>query len=68
MDGGKESKFIKHISTIYVWKGAHGDEVNKALSKLFERSGEDLEAGVYGQLSFIPSKKSKARIKIKPET
>ncbi|GMH93336.1 hypothetical protein TL16_g12601 [Triparma laevis f. inornata] len=65
-----ENNFIKRIAEIYTWKGSHGDEVNKALDKLFERSGADLEEGVDGKLSFIPSKKSKKGLganKVQPE-
>lgn len=50
-------KFIKRIAEIYVWRGSHGDEVDEALVKLFGKSGADLEEGVDGKLSFIPSKK-----------
>ena len=71
MNKKNEGKFIKRIAKIYAWKGTDGEEVDKALEKLFERSGADLDEGLDGQLSFIPSKKSKIRLggtEVKPET
>ena len=70
MNKKNEGNFIKCITEIYKWKGTGGEEVDKALVKLFGRSGADLEESVDGQLSFIPSKKSKRRIgarKVKPD-
>ncbi|GMH71940.1 hypothetical protein TL16_g05789 [Triparma laevis f. inornata] len=58
MNKKNEGKFIKRIAKIYAWKGTDGEEVDKALEKLFERSGADLEEGLDWQLSFIPSKKN----------
>lgn len=52
--------------TVYKWYGKDGNEVSKALNKLFGRSGADLETGVDGQLTFIQNKKSKARIQPDP--
>lgn len=68
MNSENNGKFIKCIAKIYKCKGSDKEEVDKALVKLFGRNGADLEEGVEGQLTFIPSKKSKRRIdKIQPE-
>lgn len=67
MNKSNESEFIKRVARIYKWKGTDGEEVNKALAQLFERSGVDLEEGVDGQLSFIQSKKSTQKLKVIPE-
>ncbi|GMH60273.1 hypothetical protein TrLO_g15912 [Triparma laevis f. longispina] len=69
MAGENEEKFIKRLVEIYSWKdGEDGDVVNKALSTLFGRSGEDLEVGVDGQVTFIKTKRSKKSLgKVGPE-
>ncbi|GMH60497.1 hypothetical protein TrLO_g7860 [Triparma laevis f. longispina] len=71
MTGKNEDPFIKRIVAIYEWKnlGARFDnELNEALTKLFGRSGADLEVGVNKQLTFIKSKRSHiSRSKIYPE-
>ncbi|GMI15621.1 hypothetical protein TrLO_g15175 [Triparma laevis f. longispina] len=69
MNKASQGKFIKRIAKIYVWKGAGGEEVDKALEKLFGRSGADLEEGADGRPSFIRGKKSnrKKSGKINPE-
>lgn len=67
MSGKEEAKFIKRITVIFWWYGKDVEEVNEALNKLFERSGEDLEKGADGQATFIKSKRSKTRIKVEPK-
>ncbi|GMH64401.1 hypothetical protein TrLO_g8290 [Triparma laevis f. longispina] len=58
MNEENEDTFIKRIAEIYTWKGSHGEEVNKALNKLFGKSGADLEVGLDGQVTFIKSPNS----------
>jgi len=47
--------------SFYVWKGTDGEEVDKALVELFGGSGVDLEEGMDGQLSFVPSKETQKK-------
>lgn len=53
-----EAYFIKRIVTIYKWYNKDSEEVNKALSLLFGRNGEDMEEGIEGQMTFIKKKQS----------
>ncbi|GMH66769.1 hypothetical protein TL16_g04501 [Triparma laevis f. inornata] len=64
MNSKNDGKFTKRIAKIYAWKGTDREEVDKELTKLFGRSGADLEEGVDEQRSFIPSKKSKWKIDV----
>ncbi|GMH72809.1 hypothetical protein TrLO_g7012 [Triparma laevis f. longispina] len=67
-DTTNEVKFVKRIVQLYTWKESYVDKVKEALEKLFGRSGEDLENGVGGQLTFSKGKKSKKRLgKVEPE-
>ena len=45
--------FVKRITTIFRWYGKDQERADKALVKLFGRSGKVLEVGVNGQLSYI---------------
>ena len=65
MAGENEDKFIKRIVTIYEWKGSNEDEANSALTKLFGKSGADLEVGIEGQLTFIKKKASSLKSRSK---
>ncbi|GMH88430.1 hypothetical protein TL16_g11155 [Triparma laevis f. inornata] len=55
--GEKEKAFVKRIVTLYKWKGTDEEEVNKALGKLFGKSGNDLEIGPNRQLTFIKKRR-----------
>ena len=70
MNSENNGKFIKRVAAVYIWKGMDEEKVDKALTTLCRRSGADLEKGVGGQLSFIPSKKSRGTFntqRVKPE-
>ena len=45
--------FVKRAVTIFLWYGKDQERADKALVKLFGRSGRDLEVGADGQLSYI---------------
>ena len=70
MAGENEDKFIKRIAAIYEWKGSNEDKANEALTKLFGKSGADLEVGIEGQITFIKKNTSKnvlrSRSKVEP--
>jgi hypothetical protein len=59
MKGEEEGKFIKRIVALYEWYGEDVEDVNRALKKLFGRSGDDLEIGISGLLTFIKKKERK---------
>ncbi|GMH65365.1 hypothetical protein TrLO_g12698 [Triparma laevis f. longispina] len=63
---GNEAKFINCVVEIHTWKDEDeiAEKVNKALDKLFGKSGADLENAADGlSLSFIPSKNSNKNLR-----
>ena len=70
MAGENEDKFIKRIVAIYKWEGSNEEKANEALTKLFGKSGADLEVGIEGQITFIKKNTSKnvlrSRSKVEP--